>query len=913
MAELADAHGSGPCAERHEGSTPSRRTTNMKHTLITVIITILSGSLRIVKLVLSLIATIILLSTITFIGIYFYFARGLPDIRSLEDYKPPVLSQVYAGDGTVIGEFWTECRIFIPYEEIPKKVIQAFVASEDTRFFEHKGVDMRSIVRAFLANLKAGEITQGGSTITQQITRSILLSRERTFTRKIKEAILATRLERQLDKEQILTLYLNQIFLGNRSYGIASAARNYFHKDTDQLNLAEIALLAGLPSAPTRFSPINNSNDAREQQKHVLNRMLDEKLIAEQEKEQALGQTLTIYAAGIDKDFSAPENAYFVEHVRRLVKDKYGDDVLYHKGLKIYTTMDMAKQKAAYLALRHGIETITKRQGWMGPIDHIPAKDMHKLAEHIEKKILRNQRKGKIIWPPENAQEPSRVIVFDKEKHYRAIVTGFRGRETLVAVGNVHGVIPLKGIEWARPFNNNRYNYYGGRFISNPHRILKIGDVINVKHIQGNEFELFQEPQVQGAIFSMDPHTAGVVAMVGGYNFDTSEFNRATQALRQPGSSFKPFVYASALDKGYTYNTTIMDTPVQYVVGRRSFWSPRNYGGGYKGPTPFQNCIKFSRNVPTVKIVADIGTHYLTAYQRKLGITTLIDKYLSMALGANVVSLSEIIPAYVTFVNHGIYKAPVYINKIIDSKGNVLEEHKALIIKPAEVKTQNKVIDPQDVEFNTTLYEVNKPWIEKDGLALSELELKTLYGNAIPKGHVITPQTAYLMVRLMRGVVTGGTGTRVNALGKPVAGKTGTTNDETDTWFVGFVPDLAAGVWIGFDEIKPIGRGEQGGRTSAPIFLEYMKEATKDFEPKEFEPPKGFPTGRIASLPGGSAVFGALYSLENIGGPWGVDRAGEFFEEDMESYGMDEAPPAYSEPVIREAPNYREESMEEFE
>ena len=888
---------------------------------LTVLISILSGSFRIFKFILSLITTIVLFSTISFIIIYFYFARGLPDIRSLEDYKPPVLSQVLADDGTEIGEFWTECRIFLPYEKIPKRIVQAFVASEDSRFWEHKGVDMRSIARAFFANLRAGEITQGGSTITQQITRSILLTPERKLSRKIKEAILATRIERKLDKEQIITLYLNQIFLGNRAYGVAAAGRNYFHKDVNDLSLAEIGVIAGMPSAPAFFSPLNHPEEARLRQLHVLNRMYEEGIISKDEMKKALNEKLTIYTAGTDKEFAPPETAYFVEHVRRLVKDKYGDDVLYHKGLKIYSTMNMAMQRAAYKALRHGVEKIDRRQGWRGPIGHIEPSQIAQNAETFAKEILQKQTHGVVTYPLQKDVQPESTIVFEPETSYAAIVTGFSDKDTQVIAGNVTGVIPRKQLKWARPFENNRSNYDDGDFISDPRKILKVGDIVLVRRLENGDFSLFQEPMIQGALFSMDPHTAGVKAMIGGYDFAKSEFNRATQALRQPGSSFKPIVYAAALDKGYTYNTTIMDSPITFTVGRE-VWTPKNYGGGYKGATPFRNCLIFSRNVPTVKIVADIGTHYLTAYARKMGLTSPIEKYLSMALGANGVYLSEVVPAFATFLNEGVYKTPIYITRIEDAQGNVLEEHKAQQAKrkvvqqetePQEggqTESEQKEVEQQEavqqdeekneyalkprsaneVELRSDLFTQGQEWITKDKLVLNDIDLKILYGNEIPEGHIITPQTAYLMVNLMKGVVEGGTGTRVKALGKPAGGKTGTTNDETDTWFNGFVPDLSAGVWIGFDEIMPIGRGETGGRTAAPIFLEYMQEATKGWEAKDFKPPTGFPVERIATLAGGSAVVGARVGLEVFGERGGVDRAGEFFEEDMESYSRGEAP-----------------------
>lgn len=844
----------------------------MHHKFLTTSVTILSGSLRIFKLILSLIAGIILFSTIAFVTIYFYFARGLPDIKSLEDYKPPVLSQVFDDSGKEIGEFWVECRIFLPYEQIPKRIIQAFVASEDSRFWEHKGVDMRSIARAFVANLKAGDIKQGGSTITQQITRSILLTPERTISRKIKEAILATRIERALNKEQILTLYLNQLFLGNRAYGVGAAARNYFHKDVSDLTLAETALIAGMPTAPMLFSPITHPEDARQRQLHVLARMVEEDIITKDEMNKALGDKLTIYTAGTDKDNTTPEAAYFVEHVRRLVKENYGDDVLYHKGFKIYSTVSMDMQRAAYKAVRHGVEKLDRRQGWRGPIEHVSPSEIPKRAQEIADELLQKQNGGVMTWPPQKDQKPADVINFEPDKMYKAIITGSRDNDTQIVVGNVNTVISRPDPKDDRAFGvDTRKN-------------LKAGDIVRVRRTDKGDFVLAQEPRVESALFSMDPHTAEVKAMIGGYDFGRSEFNRATQALRQPGSSFKPFAYSAALDKGYTYNTTIMDSPVNYVVGKNQFWSPKNYGGGYKGPTPFRNAIVFSRNVPTVKIVADIGTHYLAAYQRKMGVTTPIEKYLSMALGANAVYLSEMIPAYTTFLNEGVYKAPIYIRKIEDAKGNILEENKSQEIQETKQRQYiSKPLNAGEIELRTDLYEAGQQWIEKDKLVLTDIDLKTLYGNEIPPGHVITPQTAYLMVNLLKAAVEGGTGTRVRALGKPAAGKTGTTNDETDTWFNGFVPDLAAGVWVGFDEIKKLGSGETGGHTAAPVFLEYMLEATKNMEAKDFKPPQGFPSERIASLTGGSAIVGARLGLETFAEKGGADRAGEFFEEDLEA------------------------------
>ncbi len=885
----------------------------MTHPLITHLLLIFRGSVRLFKFLFSITAGIILIATVAGLSIYFYFARDLPDIRTLEDYRPPVISEAYSNDDTKIGEFWTECRIFVPFDKIPKRVMQAFIDSEDARFFEHKGVDMRSIFRAFVANLKAGEITQGGSTITQQITRSLLLSRERTVTRKIREAILATRLERHLSKEQILTLYLNQIYLGNRSYGVASAARNYFHLDVDELSLAQIALIAGLPTAPTTFSPINSPIEARKRQMHVLGRMVEEGHITPEEATAAADAHFPIFTAGIDKTFIDKDAAYFTEHVRRIVKERYGDEVLYHKGLKIYTTVDLPMQRAATAALRAGVEKLDRRHGWRGPIAHIERDQIAARAKQIEAALMSEQLGGRLIsWPP-SATHQATSIQFKPGQIYEAIVTDFQGKDTFIQIGNVSGVIKHAGLKWARKHSTGWLGYEGNSYVSDPKKLLSVGDVVLARRLEDGTFQLAQIPGVQSALIAATPQTGAIRAMVGGYDFAQSEFNRATQALRQPGSSFKPFVYAAALDKGYTFDTTIVDEPVVYQVGRNSFWSPKNYGGKHKGPTPFRNCLTFSRNVPTVKITFDIGTHYLTAFERKMGITSQVDKYLSMALGANSVYLQEMVQAYTIFVNHGRFSPLIAITRIEDAHGNILESAElpketpiasSLLkgISEADRAKQQEILaqqlaERQNVnadELNTELFELGVKHIAEDSLILTDLELKTLYGAQIPEGHVMTPQTAYLMVQLLKGVVEGGTGARVRALGKPAGGKTGTTNDETDVWFIGFVPDLVAGVWVGFDELKKIGRGIAGGNTAAPIFLDFMKVATEGWEAKDFPKPDSFPHGAIASMTGGSAIFGAR-PTQSFGPHGGTDRAGEFFEEDLEYF--DEPPAGYDEPA----------------
>ena len=808
--------------------------------------------LRLIKFLttFTIVSSIIIFSLLVIM--YFYFAYDLPAIQTLKDYKPPVVSEVFADDGTKIGEFWKECRFWLKINEIPKELANAFIASEDARFFEHRGVDMFGVFRAVIENVKAGHVVQGGSTITQQITRSILLSSERKVARKIREAILATRIERNLKKEQILELYLNQIFLGNRAYGVAAAARNYFNKTVNELTLAEIAIIAGMPTAPSVDSPVHSIENAKERQEHVLSKMQEHGFIARDQKKAALLEPMKIYAAGTDKDFNYKYAPYFTEEVRRILLEKYGEDIIYEGGLKIYTTASLAMNQAAQIALRNGLEVLDKRQGYRGVLGHTD--NIEDIADD----------KGK------------------DDKFNKAVITGFEENTIKIMVGKKSGVIPRDGYKWARSFNTAWAAYDGADYLHDPRTKFKVGDIIQVKPSEKDgEFALAQRPLVEGAIYSMNPHSGEVKAIVGGYDFASSEFNRATQAVRQPGSSFKPFTYSAALDKGFRFSTPILDAPIVYQVGPyQPPWSPKNYDAKHRGLTTFENNLIHSRNIPTVKIANDVGLHYLTAYIRKMGLTSPIDKYLSMALGSNGVYLSEMVAAYSTFASGGIRPRPVIITKITGRDGNVLEEY----LPPAETteSAPEKITDNEGL--NTSLFEEAKGYIESDRLVLSREELKVLYGEVIPEGHVITPQTAYLMTKLLMGVVDRGTGTRVKALGKPVAGKTGTTNDETDCWFIGFVSDLAAGVWIGFDSIAKIGSKETGGKTAAPIFLEYIKEATKNMEAKNFKPPDGIKDEKVASLTGGSAVYFKGYSLLRSGLESEhrfSDRAIDFFEEDM--------------------------------
>lgn len=836
--------------------------------------------LRIIKFVTTFIIVSSVIGIGSVAGAYFYFAHDLPNIQTLKDYKPPVVSEVFDENENKIGEFWTECRFWVPIEAIPKQVLNSFISAEDARFYEHRGIDMFGIGRAFLENLKAGHVVQGGSTITQQITRSLLLSNERKVARKVREAILATRIERNLNKEQILELYLNQIFLGNRAYGIKAAARNYFNKSINDLTLAETAMIAGMPTAPSTDSPVYSIENAKARQSYVLSKMYEHGFITKENMTAALNEPLTVYAAGTDKEYNGKYAPYFTEHVRRMVLEKYGEKVLYEGGLKIYTTANLNLNIAGQMAVRKGLEALDKRQGYRGIIDHTD--DPTNYASKVQVEIEKDIHKESIHIPPATEKTPPLSL----DKFYKAVISGFEGNDIVVLVGKTSGIISHDGYKWARTFNTNSAGYDDASYLNDPRSKFKVGDIVLVKKSeQDGEFILSQKPLIQGALYSMEPKTGEVKAIIGGYDFSDSEFNRATQALRQPGSSFKPFIYAAALDKGFKFGTEILDAPIVYQVGAyQKPWAPKNYGGKYSGITTFESDLIHSRNIPTVKIANDVGLHYVTAYIRKLGLTTEIGKFLSMALGSNGVYLSEMVTAYSTFASYGIKPTPIYIRKITDKDGNILEDNS--VAQPVEARADelSEELVGKMKDLNTDLFTKEQKYIKDDGLVLSQEELKILYGEAIPPGYAITPQTAYLMTTLLQGVVERGTGTRVRELKRPAAGKTGTTNDETDCWFIGYVPNLTAGVWVGFDNIEKIGSLETGGKTAAPIFLTYMKEATKNTEVAKFTPPDGIRQDRVTSLAGGSAIYFKGYSLlrEGIEGEHRItDRAIDFFEEDI--------------------------------
>jgi len=640
-------------------------------------ITLKSSGLGTILLViiLSCVLLAFIASSITFYVIF----KDLPSIAALKDYRPSIATRVYADNNELIDEFFLEDRKLIKLPDVPKIALQAFVAAEDARFYQHKGFDLFSMVRAFLKNVEAGRIVQGGSTITQQVAKSLYLSSERSYARKIREAILAYKIDKYLTKDEIMNLYLNHIYLGHGTYGIEAASEGYFGKSAKYLTLPEASLLAGLPKAPSTYSPFLHYDKARQRQAYVLDRMIEDGYISPAEKDRALATPIKLKSIR-PKEKIAP---YFVENVRRYVLEKYGSDVLYKEGLEIHTTLNIDMQMAARDAVERGLQELEAR-------------------------------------------------------------------------------------------------------------------------------EKYEKGTVQGALFSMDVRTGEIKAMVGGRDFKKSEFNRATQARRQPGSAFKPFIYTAAFDKGMTPTTRIMDAPIMYEdrSSPDGFWRPKNFDGKFNGPTTLRTALVQSRNVITIKLLQEIGVDYAAAYATNMGISSPLSKNLTMALGTSAVTLQEMVTGYDVLANQGKRVTPFFIKKIIDRTGHVFEENQA--------KSEQ----------------------------------------------VIDPRIAFMTSYVMQDVVESGTGRRVKSIGRPVGGKTGTTDDMRDAWFIGFSPSLIAGVWIGFDQERSLGKQEQGGRAAAPIWLYFMEKAVRGKPVEVFPVPDGIVFIKVdphSGIPATRSTQGAIF------------------------------------------------------
>ena len=771
-----------------------------------------------------------ILGAVAAVGVYFFISKDLPHIKSLTEYHPSIITNVYSDDGRKIAEFFKERRIIKPLDEMPAALINAFIAAEDSRFYKHKGIDFYSIVRAFFKNLEAGTIVQGGSTITQQVTKSFLLTPERSYTRKLKEAILAYRIDKAFNKDEILYLYLNQIYLGHGAYGVKATAENYFGKTVKDLNMAECAILAGLPQAPSKYSPFKYPERAKQRQIYTLNRMVDEGFISNIQATEAINTVVEIKPR---RNWYIEEIPYYTEQVRRYVEEKYGRDVLYTQGLEIYTAASIEMQKIAQEEVEKGLYELDKRQGFRGPLKILAPEEIETFSRTIQSELDDNSLQA--------GQTIKGVVVKVDDKN----------KTVTVRIGNFLGQIALEDMAWARK-PDLEVAYYETK-VKHPGEALAAGDVILVKVKEKKEdsdlwqLALEQEPVAQAALLCLEAETGFIKAMVGGRDFRDSQFHRALQSRRQPGSAFKPIIYAAAIDKQfddepdrfYTPASVIIDSPIVFEDEERDFtWKPRNYKERFFGPTLMRDALAKSRNVVTIKILHDIGIDYAIEYAHKLGITSDLAKDLSIALGSSGVSLLELTKAYSVFANQGYLVEPVFITKIVDREGNVLEE-----AAPERIK-------------------------------------------------VIEKTTAYLMTHMLEGVVKYGTGWRVKALNRPVAGKTGTTNNLFDAWFMGYTPQYITGTWVGFDNEAPLGKSETGSRAASPIWLGFMKRVLEDKPPKIFEVPEGIvftkidaETGLLPIPESKETVFVSFREgtepTEYTKRPGDIADTGEFFKKDL--------------------------------
>jgi penicillin-binding protein 1A len=732
------------------------------------------------------------------VGFYlFQLTRDLPDFQSLSAYEPPVTTRVHAGDGTLIAEFARERRLFVPYEDIPPNVVRAFIAAEDKNFFNHPGIDVMGVIRAAIDNIynvMEGRRLEGASTITQQVAKNILLSSEVTMARKLREAMLSFRIERAFTKEQILSLYLNEIYLGNASYGAAAAALNYFDKALPELTLGEAAYLAALPKAPNNYNPVTRMDAAIARRNWVLDRMREDGYITRDKAEKAKAEPITAQTRPFGAQFQAAK--YFAEDVRREVYALYGEQSLYDGGLSIRTSIDMSLQPVAIKALRDGLVAFDRRHGWRGPITTLPVDD---------------------DWPRALADVP---IPGDIAPWRSALVLSLDDASATVGFPDkTVGSIALDDMKWARRYISEKAL---GPEVTKPADVLKVGDVVYVEPVTGDDgatrLVLRQMPAANGGFIAMDPHTGRVLALVGGFSYDASEFNRATQALRQTGSAFKPFVYAAALDHGYTPASVLLDAPFVMEQGPgQGLWSPENYSQDFVGPSTLRRGIEKSRNTLTVRLASSMGMEPIVENAKKFGVKEDMPPYLSMALGAGETTLMKLTAAYSTFVNGGKRVTPTLIDRIQDRHGRTIFRHDTRACSDCNARYWNNQEEP----------------------ALPD-----------PRPQILDPTTAYQMVSLLEGVVRWGTGTAVRAVGKPLAGKTGTTNEERDAWFIGFSPDLAAGAYIGFDSPAPLGKGETGGHVAAPVFRDFMKVALADKPAQPFRVPANIRLVRVNHVTG---------------------------------------------------------------
>jgi len=719
---------------------------------------------RIIKNIFILILSIGLFTLISIVAVLWAFSNNLPDYKYLKSYKPSVSSKVYSGEGELVNDFSTEKRIFVPYKAIPEIVIKSFLSAEDKNFFSHPGVDAKGVLRAVInniSNILSSRRLEGASTITQQVAKNFLLTNEVSFNRKLKEAILAFRIERALSKERILELYLNQIYLGEGTYGVASASLEYFDKPISELNYEESALLAALPKAPSRYNPYKNIELAKFRRNLVLKNLFENNYINKDNYEKFIDNRILLKKR---KKIYLEDTRYYVEDIRKNVINKFGFEKVYKQGLNINTPINLNLQKIATQSLRSGLIDYDKRKGWRGRITN--------------KKDFVNWNKGLTKFNLEKSINWELAIVKKIEKFSVEIET----EKKLI------GFIKYENISWTKKEFNE---------------LFELGDIIYVEKLNKNNFALRQLPLINGGIVVMDPYTGRVLALSGGFSFKKSEFNRATQASRQPGSAFKPFIYALALENGYTPSTLILDAPLVLEQGTDlKMWKPENYGKKFYGPSTLRMGLEKSRNLMTVRIAQDLGLKKIMKFSKQLGIYDNPSELMSISLGSAETTLLKLTSAYCTFVNGGKRVNPIMIDRIQDSEGNTIFNNE-----------KRKCLNCEQISFLSKSY----PEIE----------------DKFPQ--IFSPETAYQMTSILEGAIQNGTGKKLKDLNLDLGGKTGTTNGNTDTWFIGFTSKLVIGVYVGSDNPKPLGRYETGAKTALPIFKSFVKNAIKKEEARPFK------------------------------------------------------------------------------
>ena len=730
-------------------------------------------------------AIVFLLGAVVAGYFYWQYSQDLPDHAQLANYEPPVTTRVHAGDGSLLAEYSRERRLYLPIQAVPKQVLDAFLSAEDKNFYRHNGIDPEGLVRAVIANFRNNS-QQGASTITQQVAKNFLVGNERSYERKIREALIAFRIEAAYSKDKILELYLNEIFLGLSNYGIGAAALNYFGKSVHELTLAEAAYMAALPKAPNNYHPFRQRQAAIARRNWVLDRMVDNGFVTRAEADKAKQEPLNVSPRVVSPNTIA--SGYFAEEVRREIADRYGEKKLYDGGLSVRATLDPKLQAMARKALVDGLVRYDEARGWRG------TKVKLELAGREWGLALAEV-------PALGDVQPWRLAVVLESNAQQARIGLQPGRDAGDQISRERelGVITPEGVRWTR---------------RNLTQALSVGDVVYVEPIEDKQgqYRLRQVPEVSGAMVAMDPYTGRVLAMVGGFSHDKrapggSEFNRATQAMRQPGSSFKPFVYATALDNGYTPSSIVVDGPISVDQGGgMGVWEPSNYDGKYAGPRTLRYGIEHSKNLMTVRLARDVGMPLVAEYSRRFGIYDEMLPVLSMALGAGETTVMRLTSAYAMLVNGGRRIRPTLIDRIQDRTGATIFRHD----------------DRECIGCNA------EKWANQEEPKLVD-----------KRDQVLDPLTAYQMVSILEGVVQRGTAQRVKEVGKPLAGKTGTTNDAKDVWFVGFSPDLAVGVYLGYDTPRSLGDSATAGQYAAPVFRDFMKLALKDKPATPFRVPPG--------------------------------------------------------------------------